>query len=214
MKPSCFVLLVSGALLLVACSKETPDTAAAVQTGAQKHDGAAAPIGQASTGTRPGVQTSSDEPCDLLTSAELSKALTGVIEDVKPGERDRNFEQYGLVRCLWHYRGGVFMGVLTMGSEGSALREAKTTMQAGLDPLNRNADKNVRYEILAGIGDEAVVVVEPPDNARGILTGIGAITVRRGQRLAVLMSAGLGDYNRDAALKGLADLGRKAASRL
>ena len=39
------------------------------------------------------------------------------------------------------------------------------------DPLKPDAGRHVRYEEIAGVGDEAIAVVEPADASKGFIQG-------------------------------------------
>jgi hypothetical protein len=49
-----------------------------------------------------------------------------------------------------------------------------------VDPLGADAERRVRFDVLRGIGDEAIAVVERRDTANGITQDAALIVVRRG----------------------------------
>jgi hypothetical protein len=76
--------------------------------------------------------------------------------------------------------------------------------------------RNVRYEILTGVGlgNEAVAFVEARDDKSGIVSEGAMLTLHRGQRTLWLTSPVLPSHDRAAALKTFETLGRIAAKRL
>jgi hypothetical protein len=83
-----------------------------------------------------------------------------------------------------------------------------------LDPFTRNAASNIRYEILRGVGDDAVAIVEPADPSRGVVDSGALLIVRRRSRQAVAFSASLATRDRGEALRILEQLGSTLATRM
>jgi len=76
--------------------------------------------------------------------------------------------------------------------------------------------RNVRYEVLAGVGlgNEAVAFVEPIDAKRGIVSEGAMLALHRGDRTLWLTLPTLQQRDRAAVLKTFEVLGRIAAKRL
>ena len=83
-----------------------------------------------------------------------------------------------------------------------------------IDPLKSDAARNVRYETIKDVGDQAMAVVERADEARGILQDSAFLIVQRGNQQVNLMSSDLARRERAEALQALAELGRAAVQRL
>jgi hypothetical protein len=154
----------------------------------------------------------SGDPCTVVPLSEVQKAFPGA----KAGVRSTRIEKYGITECAWKDGGGVHVLIVQefYGDDG-AMDEAKGMGQALVEGNMANA-RNVRYEILSGIGlgNEAVAFVEARDAKRGILTESAMLTLHRGQRTLWLTSTVLPARDRAAALKTFEALGRIAAKRL
>jgi hypothetical protein len=154
------------------------------------------------------------DPCALLTVAELQPAFPGS----KPGRTIRTLAKDGILSCEWvHNTGRVVLVAGADSSDDTPIDEAKTLMNAFVDPLRPDAERHVRFETLAGVGDKSVAVLEREDKAKGITQNGLVLVVRRGQRQVALMAVPPGDLTRREradALKVLADLGRAIARRL
>lgn len=163
---------------------------------------------------KPAAETASKlpkaDPCKLLTDAEVRKVFT----DAKPGQRERTREQYGITACLWDYPGGKFAVQLTNAKPGTVDNEIRGMSLGFVDPLKPAARKAVRYETIRGVGDQAMAIVEPADEKRGILTDSAYLITQRGDQQAMLTSTTLAKRDRAAALKTLEELGKTAVSRL
>jgi hypothetical protein len=185
------------AALLTACSDAT---AGADATAAQAARPAAAPPAGAS----------GEGPCALLTITEVQRAFAGA----KPGKLDRSLEDSGILRCAWEYTGGRF-GIIDGTEAPDPVRaEAETLTLGFVDPLKRDAARHVRYEVLTGVGDEAIAVVERADSAKGFVANGAFLVLRRGARQITLMDTNLAARDRQAALAALQDLGKAAARRM
>lgn len=154
------------------------------------------------------------DPCALLTVGELQATFPGS----KPGRTIRTLEKEGILSCEWvHNTGRVVLVAGADSSEDTPVDEAKTLMNAFVDPLRPDAEAHVRFETLSGVGDKAVVVLEREDKPKGITQNGLVLVVRRGQRQVALMAVPPGDLTRREradALKVLAELGRAIAKRL
>ena len=190
------VALVMLAALAAACSDAT---AGADGTAAQAARPATSPAGAAA-----------ERPCDLLTRAEVQRVFAGA----NPAQLDRSLADSGILRCAWEYPGGRF-GIIDGTEEADPVRaEAETWTLGFVDPLKRDASRHVRYETLAGVGDEAIAVVERADPAKGFVANGAFLVVRRGARQITLMDAALAARDRPAALAALLELGKAAAKRM
>jgi hypothetical protein len=169
--------------------------------------GGCTPAEAAAAGAPPG-----DGPCALLTTAEVERAFPGT----KPGRVDRTQEKYGVVSCRWDSPTGLFSIISSPdhAASESVRDEARGWTMAFLDPLRADAARNVRYEPLPGVGDEAIAIVEKEDAAKGFLQDGAILVVRRGTRQVSAMSSTLGRRDRAEALAVLAALGKAIASRL
>lgn len=154
------------------------------------------------------------DPCALLTVVELQPAFPGS----KQGRTVRTLEKDGILSCEWTYNTGrVALIAGGDGIEDTPLDEAKTMMNAFVDPLRPDAERHVRFETLPGVGDKAVAILERQDRAKGITNNGVLLVVRRGKRQVVLIAVPPGDLmrrERAEALKIVADLGRAIARRL
>ena len=83
-----------------------------------------------------------------------------------------------------------------------------------LDPLRNDAAKNVRYETLTGVGDQAVAVVEREDKVKGFGATAAILVVRRSKQQVAVLSTGLARRERAEALRVLGELGKAIARRL
>jgi hypothetical protein len=154
----------------------------------------------------------SGDPCTVVPLSDVQKAFPGA----KPGVRDKRIEKYGITECTWKDGSGVIVfGVQEFYGTDSAMEEAQSLGQATAGGNMANA-RNVRYEILTGVGlgSEAVAFVEARDAKRGIVTEAAMLAMHRGQRTLYLTSLALPARDRAAALKTLEVLGRIAAKRL
>jgi hypothetical protein len=154
--------------------------------------------------------TAGDGPCALLTNGEVQRVFAGA----KPGQLDRSLEKHGILRCVWNHAAapvGIVDGTETPDPVDV---EARTWALGFLDPLRRDADSHVRYETLAGVGDQAIAVVERTDPKKGFVADSAFLVVRRGNRQVTFMAMDLARRERPAALAVLQDLGKAIAKRL
>ena len=168
---------------------------------------------QAEPAKEPSVKLPSGDPCTVLPFAAVQKAFPGA----KPGERTARVEKYGLTECLWEDgHGRVLLSVQEFYGRDSAMDEAQSFAMALVDPSHEDSLRNVRREILTGIGlgNEAVALVEARDDKRGIVNDGAMLILHRGDRTLFLSSTVLQERDRAAALKVFEELGRIAAKRL
>lgn len=155
----------------------------------------------------------SGDPCTVVPLSDVQKAFPGA----KAGVRSTRIEKYGLTECTWKDGGGAVVFVVQefYGSD-SAMDEAKGMANGFVDPLKAASARNLRYEVLSGVGlgNEAVAIVEARDDKRGILSDGAMLVLHRGQRTLFLTSPVLQARDRAAALKTFEVLGRIAAKRL
>lgn len=149
-------------------------------------------------------------PCGLLTDAEVRR----VFPNAARGKPDPRLEKHGIDTCVWDHPGGLFSAQIEKTEPAAPESEIRSRASGSVDPVNRAARGNVRYETLAGVGDRAIAVVERADAQRGILSDMALLVVRRGGRQVVFMSTQLAERDRAAALAALTELGRAAAGRL
>jgi hypothetical protein len=149
------------------------------------------------------------DPCGLLTTAEVQQAFPGA----KPGARDRGLEKAGVLRCSWNHPAGLLV-LLASDEDESAKEGAEGLTPAFLDPLRPDAGDRVRYEALAGVGDQAVVVLERQDKARGFMQDGAILVVQRGKHQVALLSSDLARRERAEALRVFTELGKAIAKRL
>lgn len=183
-------------------------------------DKPAADIASSTTRTRPdpsatvadaGIPaTDPDSPCRLLTDAEVR----AVFPNAGPGERERTREQYGIAACVWSGDFGRFVAQTWEAKGNTAEQEARGLSNGFVDPLNPAAGNSVRYESVAGVGEQASAIVESQDTQRGILTDIAMLVARKDGQMLVLMSDDLTHRDRSEALAKLQSLARSAAARL
>jgi hypothetical protein len=132
----------------------------------------------------------------------------------KPSQLDRSLEKHGILRCVWNTPEGAFGIIDGTETPDPVDAEAQTWALSFLDPLKRDAARHVRYERLAGVGDEAIAVVERADPAKGFVGNGAFVVVRRGHRQITLMSDAIARRDRPAALAILRELGTAAAKRM
>lgn len=190
---------------LSACSQHAAvDATAPAQTSVSSAPKAATSASHASS-TEP-----VDNPCDLLTDAEIR----GVFPKAQSGKRNTESLQYGLDRCAWETPTGQ-IGVEVSKVEAAAFEnELRAELQGAVDPRVQGALDQIRFRPVPDIGDHAIAVLEKGDVKRGIYTDIALLAIQRNHRMAVLM---IHDANRDAplpTLDTLKGLGHPLATRL
>lgn len=177
--------------------KAATDTAAKIQdtTGAK------------STATR----IPAGDPCAVVSISDVQNVFPGA----KAGERSRRLEQYGITECAWKSADGrVLLGVQESYSSGTARGDAEGMVAGFIDPLQRQARSNVRYETFTTLGVQATAFVETADPKRFILSDGAMLALRKGDHTISLVSSELPRRDRAAAVKSLEALGKVAAKRL
>lgn len=205
--PFCVARCVVACLLvtaIAACSNAPPSAAAAT--------GVVAPANGAASeaGNSPGAMAEPDSPCRLLTDVEVRAVFPGV----KAGQPERSREEYGIKACQWSADSGRFVAEVWKAKDSTADNEIHGLAEGFIDPTNSSAANNVRYEPIAGVGEQAFAVIETQDAKRGILADIAMMVARKGDRILVLLSDDLAHRDRASALRSLTDLGSAAAKRL
>jgi hypothetical protein len=150
------------------------------------------------------------DPCALLAIDEVRQVLPGT----KPGRIERGLEKQGILRCSWESPDGRLFLIASREAEDSAKDEARSWVQAFVDPLRLDAEKRVRFDVIPGIGDEAIAVVERRDTANGITQDAALISIKRGTWSVSLLAPQLARRERADALRVLTELGKGIARRL
>ncbi len=154
--------------------------------------------------------SSAGNPCTLLTDSEVRD----VFGDTAPGQRDHSVDQYGILSCLWETHNDRFVVQTFTAESGTAEDELRGRVQGGVDPTMAGAAQRVRYEPVAGIGDNAMMVAEAANAQQGILADMVILVARRGDRVVVLFSGlAFAGGDRTAALTAIEQLGLSAAQR-
>lgn len=156
------------------------------------------------------VAASAGDPCKLLDLASIRRVLPGASD----GVRDHRADDRGIASCEWQSPNGRLVVQTATGAPVATKKLVDMVVTGNLDPFLRGPDP-IRYEPLAGIGDQAVAVVEGVDAERGIVGSIAAAGVQRGDRKMLLMSSleSAPEY-RQTTLESLRELAAAAAKRL
>lgn len=181
----------------------SPDAIRAATPGGSAANAGAASSAASSTAVTPG-----GGPCALLTGEEIRQAFP----DFDPAKADRR--SGGARSCEWSHRGGRLSLVVTPNSSRPINADAGIWAREWLDPFQRDAVRNLRLEVMRGIGDEAVAIVEPSAPERGIVDDGAMVIVRRGPRQVLVMAPGLARRDRSEALRTLERLAAALAARL
>jgi hypothetical protein len=171
------------------------------------------PIAAAGRAVELGAGRAQDDrtgPCRLLALADVQQVFAGA----KPATLNRTMEKYGLLTCIWDHAGGRLSIIEGDDAEESVMEEARGWTLTFLDPLKPQAEKQVRYDRLPGVGDEAVAIVERTDATKGFINDGAILVVRRGKKHASVLSTELGRRERAEALKAFTLLGKAVAARL
>jgi len=192
----------AGSLVLAACSPKGDAVAAKPAAPAPTSTTAAAPAAAAAP--------AGDDPCRLLTDAEVRAVFPGA----KAGVRETSREKYGIRACVWATPGSSFALQRWTAKPGTVDTEIRGLALGFIDPLNAAANTSVRYDTVPGLGDQAKALVEVQDEKRGILADAAILITQRGDQLIELQSQALARGDRAAALQALTTLGRAAAARL
>jgi len=151
---------------------------------------------------------SGDDPCRLLSDAEVRRAFPGAAS----GKRNRDTDILDIATCEWALAPGRLAVQRMQGEPGSAQDWIDTMKMGIVNPLK--AKPVIRSERIGGLGDEAVAMVELTDPKRGILHSIAVIAIRRGHQQVAVTTDSLDQHSRADALAVLTRLGRAAAARL
>jgi len=151
-----------------------------------------------------------DDACGLLSDADVRAVFPGAAAGVRETTRGK----YGIRACVWETRGGRFALQRWTAKPGTVDNEIRGMAAGVLDPLKPAARNSVRYEALAGIGDQAMALVEAQNPSAGILADAAMLMTQRGDQLIELQSSELGRGDRAGALQSLSTLGRAAVARL
>lgn len=198
-------------VLLLATGACTPAPEATTATDVAGADpGAAGGRAASEEASAEAVAMSADDPCRLLTTADVRAVFSGA----EPGVRDRTREKYGISTCVWTTPGGVF-AVQTWTADPGTLDDEIRGMSSGvLDPTIASSHESLRFENIAGVADSAEAYVEKRDEKRGILADVATLMAQRGNQILELQSTDLAKGDRDAALLALTQLGKAAAARM
>lgn len=190
------------------CSKSSPGSA--VPAADTTATAAPSNIAADEAGGPSAASVEHDSPCQLLTDAEVRAVFPGT----KAGQPERSREEYGIKACQWSAEGGRFVAEVWKAKDSTADNEIHGLAEGFVDPTKPGAANNVRYEPIAGVGEQAFAVIETQDAKRGILTDIAMVVARKRDRILVLLSDDLSHHDRAAALRSLTNLGSAAAKRL
>ncbi len=151
------------------------------------------------------------DPCGLLTNAEVRDVFKGAAA----GERDRSVDKYGILSCVWDIPSDRLIVQTFAAKPGAVADELRSRVQGSIDPMLIGAADRIRYQSIAGIGDQAMMVVEKANPELGILADMALLATQRGDRMAILFTGtSLVSGDRDSALKALETLGSDIAQRL
>ena len=193
---SCAML--GATLMLMGCSKEAAGDASTANT----------------TASTPATPADPGDACALLSLAEVRR----VLPEASRTERNDNLTEHGIKGCGWYGKGKapfIEVSVWQVSGEDDTPWENANTLAMGVaDPTRPGAQAAVRLEKIAGVGEDAVAIVEKADDQRGILTTTALLTLRKNGRIATIVSGFLDAGDRARALEQLASLGKAAAGRL
>ncbi|MDZ4814242.1 MAG: hypothetical protein SGI99_16775 [Pseudomonadota bacterium] len=151
------------------------------------------------------------DPCNLLTDAEVHDVFNGATA----GKRDRSVDKYAIFSCVWDTPNDRLTVQTFAAKPGAVADELRSRVQGSIDPMLAGAADHIRYQSIAGIGDEAMMVVEKANPELGILADMALLATQRGDRVAILFTGtSLVSGDRDSALKALETLGSGIAKRL
>lgn len=168
-------------------------------------------ITEATGAKAPADKLASGEPCTVLSLSDVQRAFPGA----KAGERSRRLEKDGMTECSWKGADGqVVLLAQEHYSRGSARDDVQGMASGFIDPMNRAAARNVRYESFGAMASDAAAFVEQADAKRGILRDGAMLSIRRGEHTVWLLFSELPGRERAQALKSIEALGRVAAKRL
>jgi hypothetical protein len=192
--------MVAALLLLIGCTKQA--------------SGDAPSSAGATTPAVADTPPATDGSCALLSLAEIRRVLPAAARAV----HNDSLIKHGIDACGWY--GSSKAPVLEVsawqvsGADDTPMDNARTLAMGIADPTRNDTQGAVRLEKVAGVGEDAVAVVEKADDARGILTTAALLVLQRNGRIATVASGDIAAQDRDKSLKDLATLGKAVASRL
>lgn len=204
------LILALTCLALAACTASSPDASSSPAQDAQALHDATVAAGAAQDPVASANPADPDSVCRLLTDAQVR----AVFPSAHSGARERTREQYGIGACVWSGDFGRALLQTWQAKGRTADAEARGMVFGFIDPMSSSAADNIRYETIAGVGEQAVAVVEKQDAKRGIVTDIAMLMVRKNDQIIMLMCDDLVHRDRAQALAALKSLGGAAADRL
>lgn len=195
-----FICGLSVALALVGCSKPASGDAAASE--------AAAPTTSVTLANK-------DDACSLLSLPEIRRVLPQAAR-AQPNEA---LAEHGIHGCEWYSGSGkapvLAVSVWQMSGDDDTPMDNVRTLAMGIaDPTRAGAEASVRLETVSGVGEDAAAFVEKSDDARGILSSSGFLSLRQNGRIATVASSHIDLEDRAKGLEQLAALGKSIAARL
>ena len=164
---------------------------------------------QDNTDATAGTKGPTDDPCALVTDAEVGKSFPGAGR----GKRDHSVDKYGISTCTWDSPTNMIVAQI-FKAQGTAHDEVRSRMDGYVDPMKPGAAAHVEYVTIPGLGDEATISAVKADEARGILADGAVLAIRHGERMAVLFTHSLVDGETAPTTRALQSLGANAAARL
>jgi hypothetical protein len=161
------------------------------------------PFGNSSNALPPG------DPCRLLSNGDVHRVFSKT-SDVT-GKFDHSVEALGIVKCVWDYPSGVVSVIVSLDATSGGSKDAAQMLA---DPFAMNPNKNIRYEVITGIGDEATAVAEVANPSKDIKRDLAVIATQRGKQQIIIVSTDTPTSDRTGSLKALQDLARIAISHL
>lgn len=154
------------------------------------------------------------DACELLSDADVQRIFPGA----RGSQRDRTIEVLGMARCDWGAMNdgtNVTAGWLWKKPEADMNLKQRIAGTARMfSGLQEPEHLGLRFEPLSGMGDEAMMMIEPADPARGVLSSFAILVIRHGDQWVELRADPLAERDRTDALAALTELGRSAAGRL
>lgn len=148
--------------------------------------------------------SAADDPCHLLTDAEVRQVFSGVAS----GKRDHNVDKYGILSCVWETPNDRFIVQAFAAKPGAVADELRSRVQGSIDPMRAGAIDHIRFQSITGVGDQAMMVVERANPELGIHADMALLATQRGDRIAVLFTGtSLASGDRASALRALETLG-------
>ena len=149
-------------------------------------------------------------PCDLLSLNEVRQFFPTAQAGRRDPEREKMIQH---PECNWSDSAGIRqLTIQETGKIKSVEDDIHGWSEALIDLRMPDAKRNVRYEKLIGVGDDAMAVVEIADKKRGILETGAFVVIKRGGKSILMIFTPFSD--RTSALKIAENLGREAAGRM